>query len=252
MALQWGVGRRRTLDTTWFEPNSCKGRARDIVSTHAPTSILRQRRSTPVRALIKYFFQGLLFVLPIAATVYLVYLLFNTVDQIATVPEQWIGGRVPGLGVLMVLVGVTGIGYLASHFFTRKLARLVDRAFHRLPGVKLVYGSVRDLVGAVVGEKQSFDRAVLMRLGHDHDVCVVGFVTRDDVAFLGLSDHVAVYVPQSYNFAANLIVVPRERVTPLDITASEAMTFVVSGGVSGPRSACVSMSSVSMSNVRVR
>lgn len=198
-----------------------------------------------VRSLIKYFLQGLLFLLPIAATVVLAYWLFDTVDQVATLPEQWIGRRIPGLGVLLVLVVTTGTGYLASHFFTRRIAKYVDRAFSRLPGVKLVYGSVRDLVGAVVGEKHSFDRPVLLRLGRDADVCVVGFVTRDDVEFLGVIDHVAVYVPQSYNFAANLIVVPRERVTRLAIPASEAMTFVVSGGVSGGRPPSASMSVMS-------
>lgn len=61
----------------------------------------------------------------------------------------------------------------------------------------------------------------------------MGFITRDGLEFLSLSDHVAVYFPQSYNFAGSVLIFPSDRVTPVDIDSSEAMAFVVSGGVSG-------------------
>jgi uncharacterized membrane protein len=61
----------------------------------------------------------------------------------------------------------------------------------------------------------------------------VGFVTRTDLEFLGLLNHVAVYSPQSYNFAGHLLVFPKDQVRPLEAESSEVMAFIVSGGVSG-------------------
>jgi len=61
----------------------------------------------------------------------------------------------------------------------------------------------------------------------------IGFVTRKDLSMFGLMDHVAVYFPQSYNFAGHLLVFPREQVKPLGMESSDVMTFIVSGGVSG-------------------
>lgn len=64
---------------------------------------------------------------------------------------------------------------------------------------------------------------------------VMGFVTRETVANLGLADYVAVYLPQSYNFAGNVLLFPKDAVQPLDINGSEAMTFIVSGGVAAAK-----------------
>ena len=84
-----------------------------------------------------------------------------------------------------------------------------------------------------MGEKRRFDQPVLVSLtpgGHGE---AVGFVTRTDLEFLGLLDHVAVYFPQSYNFAGHLLVFPKDQVRPLEAESSEVMAFIVSGGVSG-------------------
>ena len=64
-------------------------------------------------------------------------------------------------------------------------------------------------------------------------VRILGFVTRDALHALGMPEHVAVYFPQSYNFAGQLLVVPRDHVEILDVPSSEVMTFIVSGGISG-------------------
>jgi uncharacterized membrane protein len=73
---------------------------------------------------------------------------------------------------------------------------------------------------------------VLVQLSADAGIRVVGFITREDLSMLGLKDDVAVYLPQSYNFAGNLLIVPRDRVTPIDARPSQVTTFIVSGGVS--------------------
>ena len=77
-----------------------------------------------------------------------------------------------------------------------------------------------------------FDKPVIATIGAGGSVKIVGFITRESLDNLGLEDHVAVYMPQSYNFAGNVLLLPKDAVTPLDIDSSQAMAFVVSGGVS--------------------
>jgi uncharacterized membrane protein len=112
----------------------------------------------------------------------------------------------------------------------------LEHALSRVPVAKLVYFSLKDFVGAFVGEKKGFNRPVLVSLGADGIVKVLGFATAEDVEIPGAEGLVAVYVQQSYNFAGNLILVPRDRVTPLPPEESAKwLTFIVSGGVSGGR-----------------
>jgi uncharacterized membrane protein len=107
-----------------------------------------------------------------------------------------------------------------------------EQVLGRLPLVKLLYGSMRDLVNAFVGEKKSFDRPVAVTLLAGSGLRALGFVTKDALS-LGSEELCAVYFPQSYNFAGNLLLVPRAQVEPLGVSGSDLMAFVVSGGVSG-------------------
>jgi len=109
---------------------------------------------------------------------------------------------------------------------------LVEKVFTGLPLVKLLYSAAKDMIEAFAGDKKSFDKPVIATIAPGGAAKVVGFVTRDSLDNLGLEDHVAVYMPQSYNFAGNVLLFPKEAVTPLDIESSQAMAFVVSGGVS--------------------
>ena len=127
------------------------------------------------------------------------------------------------------------IGFLASNVLGKRLFALVEKVFTGLPLVKLLYSAVKDMIEAFAGDKKSFDKPVIATIAPG-GAKVVGFVTRDSLEDLGLEDHVAVYVPQSYNFAGNVLILPKEAVTPLDIESSQAMAFVVSGGVSGSSS----------------
>jgi len=179
-----------------------------------------------VKRLTKYFFEGLLFLVPVAVTVYVFYMAFVKIDNFINLP-------VPGAGFLVTIAIVTIIGFLASNILTRRLLGLLDKVFNRLPLIKLLYSSIKDLVGAFVGDKKSFDKPVLVTLSGDGCVKSAGFVTRESMEEWGLADQVAVYLPQSYNFAGNLILVPKDRVTPLDAESGKVMTFIVSGGVSG-------------------
>jgi len=183
-----------------------------------------------MKKLVDYFIKGLLVFVPIALTVFLFGWAFSSLDAIF---RDLLPKNIPGLGLLLTIVVITVIGFIASNFLGRKLFGLVERVLRGLPLVKLLYSAVKDMIEAFAGEKKSFDKPVLASVAPGSAVKVVGFVTRDSLDNLGLSDYVAVYLPQSYNFAGNVLLFPKDAVAPLNIESSQAMAFIVSGGVSG-------------------
>ena len=185
-----------------------------------------------------FFFRGLLVVVPIGLTLWVLYFVANKLDRLLMWALERITGQpsplelpVPGFGLIVTVALVSLVGLLASTAVTRWVFRLVDQVFHQLPLVRILYGSIKDLIGAFVGDKKSFNTPVVVE--SDMGVHFLGFQTRDDLGDMGLADHVAVYFPQSYNFAGNVLVVPRSKVRPVEVDATLAMTFIVSGGVSG-------------------
>jgi len=196
-----------------------------------------------VRFFLRYFLRGLLFVVPAAATIWLLLYAFDWIDNLIQVPEEeaWdiLGFHISGedlawkgFGFLVIVAAITGIGILTSNVLSGWILRRFEQLFTRVPGVKQIYTAIKDMVEAFVSEEKKFDKPVLLSFAETPEVEVIGFVTRDDLSEFGRPGKVAVYVPQSYNFAANLILVPRDRVTPIDVPAGDVMTFVVSGGVS--------------------
>jgi uncharacterized membrane protein len=173
--------------------------------------------------IVKNFLRGLVIVVPIALTIYLIYIAFIKIDRLLNLPT-------PGVGLLLIVVTIIGIGALASNFFMRKFLQLTDAVFTRAPLVRLIYASIRDLLEAFVGDKKRFDQPVSVQV--TDDVRTFGFVTQEDLSFLDMAGHVAVYLPFSYSMAGGVIVVPRARVQRLMMPSASLMAFVVSGGVS--------------------
>jgi uncharacterized membrane protein len=179
-----------------------------------------------MKRIAAYFAQGLLFLVPIVVTVYILFILFFRIDQIFRF-------NIPGLGFLLTLAVVTSIGFLISTFLARGAASIVDRLFVRMPIGKMIYSSVKDLMNAFVGDEKQFDRPVMVNFLPGSGVQIMGFATRESLVGLGAEGSVAVYVPQSFNFGGNVIIAPKEQITPLQIESGKAMAFIVSGGVSG-------------------
>lgn len=182
-----------------------------------------------MKKITRYFFEGLLIAVPLVATIYVIWLIFIKIDSLFKF-------KIPGAGFALTLVSITLIGVISSNFITSWLVRYVDKFFTKLPLVKMIYTSIKDLIGAFVSDKKSFRKPVLVTLSHDSNVQVIGFVTRECLDTLGMSDKVAVYLPQSYNFAGNLIVVPKDQVTPVAAEAGDIMAFIVSGGITAQKS----------------
>ncbi len=176
--------------------------------------------------LARNFFEGLLILVPVVTTLYVAWLVIQAVDG-------WLNIPIPGVGFLVTLGLITLTGRYASTVFVQKMLDIMERVLVKAPFVKLLYTSIKDLIEAFMGEKRRFDQPVLVSLSPGAHGEAVGFVTRTDLEFLGLLGHVAVYFPQSYNFAGHLLVFPKDQVRPLDAESSEVMAFIVSGGVSG-------------------
>ena len=177
-----------------------------------------------LKRVARYFLRGCLVTAPLGITVYIVWMILSAIDRLLPLP-------IPGLGLLATVTLITIIGLFTSNVVGRSVLDLTEGLLQRLPLVKLVYNSIKDLVSAFVGDKRRFDAPVAVSLAGNNKV--LGFVTRDALGRLGMPDYVAVYFPQSYNFAGYLMLVPRSQVEHLDLPSTDVMTFIVSGGVSG-------------------
>ena len=179
-----------------------------------------------MRRLLNYFLRGLVLVAPLAITLYVCWIVFVRIDG-------WLGLPIPGLGFVITIVLITLVGFLGSNLITRGMLAIVDQTVGRLPFVRLLYTSTKDLLNAFVGEKRRFDKPVLVRLSEQSEARMVGFVTQESLDRLGLPGYASVYFPQSYNFAGNLVVFPSAQLEPLDAASADVMAFIVSGGVTG-------------------
>ncbi len=176
--------------------------------------------------IVRYFFNGTLFIVPLVATVYFIIVSFQWLDSRLNLPY-------PGVGFAIILTVITVFGYFTSNFAFKAFSNWFDRVVNRIPLVKLIYSSVKDLLAAFVGEKRKFNKPVLVTINKENNLHRVGFITQSDLSELGLADMVVVYFPQSYAFAGDHFVVPKESIKPLNVSGPVAMKFIVSGGISG-------------------
>lgn len=175
---------------------------------------------------IQYFLQGLLILGPVSITVYFIYVVFASIDNILRPVIN-----IPGIGFVIIIGFIILTGYLSSFFVMGRLLSVLDKFLEKTPGIKLFYSFLRDFFEAFAGNKKKFTNNVLACVD-DSDVWRVGFITQEDMGSFGMEDYVAVYLPMAYSVAGNVYIVPRERVRPIpNISAAQSMKFAVSGGV---------------------
>lgn len=190
-----------------------------------------------MKKLLNFFLQGLLFVVPIVVTGWVLIRAILWIDGLLPfqIPIDLPGTHeveIPGLGLLTIFLFITLMGYIGSRYIRNPLFSYFETVIEKAPLTKLIYTSVKDLIQAFVGEKKRFTRPVLVRLEKDSDINRVGFVTQDDLTDLGIEkDKVAVYLPFSYGFNGELIILPKENIRPIDASGTDMMKFIISGGV---------------------
>lgn len=181
-------------------------------------------------------FAGLLAVLPILATIYLVYWGVTSIEGGLGallglfLPE---GVYRPGLGLLVGLALIVLAGTLVETFVARQLLGWLEKLIYKIPLVKSVYGAIRDLLAFVArGKDDEKAQAVWISFGGG-EFRVLGFVTTENLGeFPGdFRDRVAVYLPMSYQIGGYTVIVPRSQVTPAGVSFEKAMRFIMTAGV---------------------
>jgi uncharacterized membrane protein len=186
-----------------------------------------------LRRLRTYFFTGLIIVLPFLLTLYFLWLVFGFVDGlIGPVLKLIIGQRLPGVGFIFTVGLILGTGMLATNYLGRRLLAWGDRLFIRLPLVRSVYQTLKQLVHAVFSEKQkAFQRVVLVEYPRK-GVYSLAFLTRD-VEEAG--EMVMAFVPTTPNPTSGfLLLIPKKEVKYLDMSVEDGLKLIVSGGVIVP------------------
>jgi len=194
-----------------------------------PTGRIHGRRPSSGRRLSSHFARGIAIVLPVVATCGLLAWIFLRVDALLP-SEDLFGRRIRGLGIAIVLALALLVGLLTAREPARVAVERLETLLLRIPVFKLVYSAFRDFANALFVKKR-FDKPVLVRIGAGVDAEVIGFVTRQNLDSLGIKDKVAVYLPLAYNLGGNMVLVPTDRLTPLEADSSLVMSFVLTGGV---------------------
>lgn len=178
-------------------------------------------------------------VVPIGAAIFLIFWVVSSIDKSLNLSDVlWVNPKtgkyvyIPGLGILTVLVIILFAGIVVTNFITEPIKAWFNRWLNRLPLFNFLYSSIKDLTEAFVGDEKKFNEPVLVEV-NESGLKKIGFLTQKDLKLLELPGEVAVYFPFSYSFAGQLCIVSKGKVKPLKMNGTEAMKFVVSGGVSG-------------------
>ncbi|HEX4918759.1 MAG TPA: DUF502 domain-containing protein [Limnobacter sp.] len=199
-------------------------------------------------SLRKYLFTGLLIWIPLAITVWVLFTVVGLMDQTLLLlpyslhPAHWLGFNVPGLGVLLTVAVLLGTGMLAANFVGAWLFRLGDAILSRIPLLKVVYTSVKQVSDTLLTSSgKAFSESVLVPYPHS-GVWALGFVTGQPPQALrqqlGEDEVVSVYVPTSPSPASGyVIMVPKSLLRPSGLSVDEALKYIVSLGVVAPAQA---------------
>ncbi len=185
------------------------------------------------KLLVSYFFKGLLFLAPVAITIWAIVVSFNAIDGLLQgVIEEYFGIHARGIGLVVLLSLITLIGFIGTTIVFNPIITYFDKVLARAPLIKILYTAVKDLLSAFVGQKKRFTQPVLVQLDRGGNIEKIGFITNKDLSFIGIpKEKVAVYLPHSYAWSGNLVIISAEYVRPIDASSTEIMKFVVSAGV---------------------
>ena len=190
----------------------------------------------------KYFLTGLLILVPLAITLWVLNLIVSTMDQtLLLLPVSWrmrFPFNIPGTGVILTLLVILFVGVLARNFIGRRLVSWWELLLARIPVVSAIYLSVKQVSDTLFSPSgQAFRKAVLVQFPRE-GAWTVGFVVGDPGEHLKRTlspAHATVYVPTAPNPTSGyILILPPEQMVELDITVDDALKFVVSMGVVSP------------------
>jgi uncharacterized membrane protein len=192
----------------------------------------------------KYFVTGLLIWVPLGITLWVLHLLVSTMDQtLLLLPvefqtESWLGIHVPGMGVLLTLVVVFGTGLIARNFIGQRLLRYWEAVLGRIPVVKSIYNSVKQVSDTLFSSSgHAFRKALLVQYPREGS-WTIAFLTGipgGDVLNHLRGEYLSVYVPTTPNPTSGFfLMMPKSDVIELDMSVDEALKYIISMGVVAP------------------
>ena len=188
----------------------------------------------------RYFITGLLIWVPLGITLWVLDLLIGTMDQSLTVlplewqPRAWLGMRIPGLGVILTLLVILLTGMFGANFFGQKIIDFWERQLTRIPVVKSIYGSVKQVSDTLLsGNGHAFRKVLLVRYPHPQ-AWSMAFQTNvpDEVVRVLSDEYVAVFIPTAPSPVNGFyFFVKKGEVIELDVSVDRALKYIVSMGV---------------------
>ncbi len=184
------------------------------------------------KTIVNYFIQGVLFIVPITLTIWVIAYVFNYLDQLTRpIETKLLGFEIPGMGLVILAIFLVLIGFIGSSIVFRPLTGLIERLINRAPLIKDVYSSIKDLLSAFVGNKKKFNHPVLVTM-NETGLKRIGFLSRTGMPEMNIDkDSIIVYLPYSYGLMGTVIIVKKEMIEEINQPATDVMKFIVSGGV---------------------
>lgn len=197
----------------------------------------------------RYLVAGLLVWVPLGITIWVMHFLVTTLDQTLLLvpesarPEALVGFRIPGLGVLLSFATLLATGVIAANFLGQRLILFWERMLGRIPFVKSIYSSVKQVSDTVLSDQgNAFRKALLVEFPRS-GCWTIAFMTgmpADSVARYLDGEHVSVYVPTTPNPTGGyFVMIPRASTRELDMSVDDALKYIISMGVVAPRPSAV-------------
>lgn len=210
-----------------------------------PVLITPARKRGLLARLRTYFLTGIVVSAPVGITIWLIWLFVAFVDDtvVPLIPDAYnpsdvIGVSVPGIGVIVVLLVVTIIGFLVTNFFGRFMIKLGENLVSRVPVVRTIYGVLKQIFDAVLAQSEGAFREVILIEYPRKGIWVIGFVTSNtqgEIRRVMADEMVNVFLPTTPNPTSGfLLFVPRKDCITLNMTVEEGVKLVISGGIVSP------------------
>jgi len=182
-----------------------------------------------MKKIIALFIKGIFVLAPVILTFFIIYKIYQIADGLFKGFLQTAGIYFPGLGVIVTLLIILLAGLLASNLITNNLIKYFEKLMAKVPLLGNLYGILKDTLGSFSTNKKGFSRLVRIEMANGFKL--LGFLTNDEDKAIIPPDYVVVYLMQSMQWAGNIILVPKDLVEPLDVSAEEALKFIASAGL---------------------
>lgn len=207
-----------------------------------PQLILPIPKPGPITRIRNYFLTGIVVTAPISLTVYLTWEFIAWVDDRVTPlvpakynPETYLPFSIPGLGLVIMLVFLTFVGFVTANFFGRAFIKFGERMVNRVPVVRTIYNALRQILETVFTQSSTSFRQVVLVEYPRRGIWTTAFVTSDtdgETARLFDEEMINIYVPTTPNPTSGfLLIVPRKDLKFLDVSVEDATKFIISLGI---------------------